>query len=270
MKNIKIYFIIILGIFVNAPYSYSQKYFEVAKKEYLYGDLQKSIELLTASIKHNEEIAKSYMYRGAAKAFLKMYSDALVDLNLSKKIDPNNPKMYFYFGKFYLLKGNYDSALKYFNIAISKDPKDAVSYDGRATVKGLLNNFNGAIQDDNIAISLDSSNQIYYTNRGFAKFQLRQYEASIKDFDISLKLEANHKAYANRGYAFYKLGLQLKAIDDYTNALSIMPDDFEIFYRRGLSYVEIGKIKEACADLNKSKELGYKPAEKELLKIRCN
>lgn len=269
MKNIKIYFIIFLGFFINQPYSFSQKYFEVAKKEYLYGDLQKSIDLLTESINHNEEIAKSYMYRGSAKAFLKMYPEALVDLNLSKKIDPINPKIYFYFGKFYLLKGNYDSALQYFNLAISKDAKDAVIYDGRATVKGLLKNYNGAIQDDNIAIKLDSTKQIYYTNRGFAKFQLKQYEAAIKDFNISLKLESNHKAYANRGYAFYKLGLQLKAIEDYTNALSIMPEDFEIFYRRGLSYVEIGKKKEACADFNKSKELGYKPAEKELLKIAC-
>jgi len=263
--SLKFLFILLIFYFP----SYSQKYFENGKKEYLEGDLTRAVELLTKSIENNEEVAKSYMFRGAARSFLRIFPEAWIDLNQSKKIDNTNDKLYYYFGKYYLLKGIYDSALYYFNISIAKDAQDAAAYDARATAKGLLNDFKGAIEDENIAIKLDPTKQIYYTDRGFAKFQLGLFNEAIEDFNSSLAIEPNHKAFANRGYAYSGLGLHSMAIDDFTKALEIMPGDYEIFYKRGMSYLSIGKKKEACLDLTKSSDMGYEPASKQMKENGC-
>ena len=73
-------------------------------------------------------------------------------------------------------------------------------------------------------------------------------------------MKPNQKAYADRGFAFANLGQHSKAIEDYSNALKILSQDSEIYYRRGLSYKAIGKMDEACKDFSKSAELGYEPA----------
>ena len=247
-----------------------QVHFKNACTEYFYGDLNKAVALFDISISEKEELAQSYMYRGAAKSFLKMFPGALKDLNTSKKIDSTNPKLDYYFGKYYLfLKSKNDSALFYYSKAIRKNPQYAAAYDERATVKIMLNDFKGAIEDENKAIGIDSTQQIYYTDRGFALFSLNHYKEAIKDYNTSLQIEPNHKAFADRGYAYYKLGLQQMAIEDYTRALNIMPDDLEIYYRRGVSYMAIGKKEEACEDFTRSKNMGYEPALKEMKKNNC-
>lgn len=243
--------------------------YETASKEYFQGDLNKAIALFTKSIENGEEIAKSYMYRGAAESFLNNFTDALADLNSSFKLDSLNDKIYYYYGKLYLFQGEYNTAIRYYSIAILKNPKYPAAYDERAVANSLLGDFEAAINDENTAIGIDSANQLYYTDRGFAKLKLGKYEAAIKDFDISLKLQVNQKAYADRGYAYSLIGLHLKAIEDYTKSLEINSQDGEVYYYRGISYSAIGRKNEACNDLSKSKKLGYTQSEELLTKLGC-
>jgi tetratricopeptide (TPR) repeat protein len=265
MKRIMIFMVFLLPCYCN-----SQQYFKNACKEYFTGDMNKSIELFTLSIENKQEIAKSYMYRGAAKAFLNKFDDALIDLNVSKLLDSSNPKLYYYFGKLYVFKGNGEKAIQYYSKAIAKDPKDPHSYDERAGAKILTADFAGVIEDENKAISLNDSIEYFYTVRGIAKVKLKQYSEAIKDFDASLNLEPNQKAYANRGVTYAALGNHQKAIEDYTKSLEIIPDDAEIFYYRGISYKAMKKNTEACSDLNKSRALGYPKAPDALRGIKCD
>ena len=245
-------------------------YFETASKEYFYGDLNKAIEFFTKSIIDKQEIANSYMYRGAAKGFLGKFSEALIDIDSSFSIDTSNKKINYYYGKIYLLKKEYKKAIQYTNKAIINNPRDAAAYDQRAIANMGLEHFTNAIVDDNIAIKIDSLKQIFYTNRGFAKLKLKEYEEAIKDFNNSLRLEPNQKAYANRGSAYSQLNQHQSAISDYTKSLEINPDDSEVLYYRGISYRTIKKMEEACSDLKRSRKLGYNNANDILKKIRCD
>lgn len=253
-----------------ASLCYGQNYFEEGSKEYFSLNFSRAIELFTKAILNDQEIAKSLMYRGAAKVFLNMPDDALNDLNLSKEVDSNYYKLYYYFGKLYLRNGRYDLAMNNYNKAIALNSNDAASYNERANVKILKSDYTGAINDANKSILIDSTKEYFYSDRGFARLKLKQYADAIKDFTKSLHLEPNQKAFANRGYAYSLINQHKNAVEDYTKSLSINPNDGEIYYYRAKSLVTLGKKNEACEDLKKSGELGYTQSDKALKEMKCN
>lgn len=263
------WFFVFFLIFFSS-YGYAQSYYEKGEKEYFYGDLNNSIALFTTAIQNNQELAKSHMYRGAAKIFLHMYAQSKLDLDSSKKIDSTYYKLYYYYGKLYLFEGNYVLALKYSNDAIAINKQDAAVFDQRGVIKGLMKNFKGAIADENEAIKLDSTKEIYFTDRGFTKTQQKQYREAILDYNKSIQIQPNQKAYANRGLAYSLIGEHLKAVDDYTKSLAINAEDFITYYYRGVSYKSLKKNKEACNDFIKSKNFNYLPALKALKNIKCD
>ncbi len=109
--------------------------YDEALKEYLYGDLNKSINLFTNLIETKQEVSKSYMYRGAANSFLANFNEAKRDLDSSFILDSSN-------------------------LAILRNAKDAAAYDQRAVVKSFLGDLKGAIKDGDTAIALDSTDKI--------------------------------------------------------------------------------------------------------------
>ena len=264
---------LLLCLIVNL--GFSQNYFEEGKKEYYASNNSKAIELFTKAILNDQEMAKSLMYRGAAKIFLGQFDEALADLESSKKIDSTSPKLYFYFGKLYLIGGKPDIAIPYYSKVIALNPRDSVAltasaYDERGGAKAITNDLVGALADLNAAIALDSTKENFYTDRGYTRILLKQYEAAIKDINQSLKIEPNHKAYADRGLALSMTNQHQKAIEDYTKALEFIHEDGEVLYLRGISYKALGKKAEACADLNKSNELGYPKSGAVLKELKCD
>ena len=55
-----------------------------------------------------------------------------------------------------------------------------------------------------------------------------------------------------RGRAYYKLGQNHRAINDYTKAIQLDPDYDLAYYNRGLAYVRLGEYQNANADKDKA------------------
>ena len=224
-------YIIIFFFFLIENFCYSQKQYELGYKEYLYGDLNKALDLFSKSIEDNQEVAKSYMMRGVTKAYLNDFYHAIEDLNESHKIDSSDYYLYYSYGKVYVLSGFYNKGLEYLNRAIFINQNDEYVYDYRAITKIKLDDYEGAIKDENIAITLNPKIDYFYNARGFAKAGLKMYK---------------------------------EAIEDYTKALELIPEDYFMYYYRGLAYKKLNKKDLACNDFKKSAELGYSLASKEL------
>lgn len=268
MKKLKKVLLIVFLVFNSA--SYSQDNFNSGYNEYMYGDLNKAVKILSSCIERKEELSKSYMYRGAAQMFLNEFSKSESDLNSSLKMDSKNEKIYFYFGKLYTLKKEYTKAIENYRIAISKKPDYAEAYNEMASVKGLQGNYIDALQDSNLAIAIDSTNQLFYSNRGFTKIKLGKIEESITDFDLSLKIKPNKKAFSNRGLAYLYLKNYLLAIENFSEALNFESNDPEVLYYRGSCYETIGKIEEACKDYTKSVSIiNNKSSSEGLIRLKC-
>jgi tetratricopeptide (TPR) repeat protein len=93
--------------------------------------------------------------------------------------------------------------------------------------------------------------------------QLTNYQDAIADYNRSISIRPSHKALADRGFAFLKLKSYQSAIDDFTQALDIYPNDYYLFYYRGLAYKGLGKKEEACSDFRSCVNLGYLKAQDE-------
>ncbi len=260
MFRLKLYLITFFILSIS-NFCLSQNYYEEGMKQYFNGnDDNKSIELFTKAIENSQEVSKALMMRGAAKIQLKKYSDALLDLNSSMRIDSNYYKTYFYYGRLYFIQGFYQSALKYYSLALAKNPKDSDSYNERAASKGKLGDFKGAIQDEDSAIYYNPKDAEYYCNRGYAKFELNKPDEAINDYNTSIHLQPTASAYCNRGIAFAAKQNHSNAIQDYTKAIEMNPDKLDFYYYRGLSYKKTNEKNAACADFVKSAKMGFPPA----------
>lgn len=65
-------------------------------------------------------------------------------------------------------------------------------------------------------------------------------------------------AYVNRGNAYDERGQIDKAIEDYSQAISMHPNYADAYYNRGITYHKIGKFYDATSDFKKACEMGSK------------
>lgn len=255
-------------LFFNFIIGFGQNYFQEGCKQYYeFDDYNKAIELFTKAIENNQELANSYLLRGASKIVSGQYAGATADLEASIAIDSNNYKAYYYYGRFYFTQGFFQTSIKYYDKAIMKNPKAAANaYDDRAIAKAEKGDYNSALIDEATAISLEPKRSNYWCNRGIIKLKLKLYKESISDFDEAIKLDNDPQAYSNRGVAYSELKLYSKAIDDFTISIEKLPYAKDLPYLRGLSYIAIGKKDLACIDFEKSQKMGHSIAQQALNK----
>lgn len=252
--SISSYLVIIITLLFNF-HAYSQTDFKAALDVYETQDFAKAIELFTNTINSGKDEAKSLMYRSDCYVSLGKFEEAKKDLDLSLKTDPSTKKLHYFFGRYYLFKNDPENAIKAFTEAIEHDVNDDQSYDGRALAKIQLKDFKGAIADDDLAIQLYQNDRTFYNNRGFAKSLLEQYEEALKDFNISISISPNSKAYANKGLIYAEMELFTMAIDNFSQALEINPNNPEILFYRGHCFEILNKTGEACTDYISSRNI---------------
>ena len=90
----------------------------------------------------------------------------------------------------------------------------------------------------------------------------------VRDFSKAVSLKKDlEDAYLNRGNTFMKIGRFEEATKDYDVAISYYPDFAMAFYNRGIANHNLGNNTQACDDIKKSLELGFKQAEDTLMKM---
>ena len=89
-------------------------------------------------------------------------------------------------------------------------------------------------------------------DRGLAHLRGGRYAQAQADFDETLGTSA--AALANRGVARARQGDLDGAIEDYTRALELAPEDAEILFNRGNAWVAKGEYQRAVADFMRAVE----------------
>jgi serine/threonine protein kinase len=84
----------------------------------------------------------------------------------------------------------------------------------------------------------------------------KRYEKAIETYTLAIELNPNDYAlYNNRGAAYHADGEFQKAIADYTKAAELNPYHFSAYNNRGAAFEDIGDIERAVADYRKALEL---------------
>jgi serine/threonine protein kinase len=95
-----------------------------------------------------------------------------------------------------------------------------------------------------------------FYRKGDDFFTRRKYDKAIENYTLAIELNPNEFGlYNNRGAALYATGEFRKAIADYTKALELNPYHFSAYNNRGVAYENVGEIEQALADYRKALEL---------------
>jgi tetratricopeptide (TPR) repeat protein len=88
-----------------------------------------------------------------------------------------------------------------------------------------------------------------YNNRGVAYRVKANYAQAIDDFNEAIRLVPNNaNAFNNRGVAYRNMGDLDRAVADYDQAILIKPDYVAAFYNRGLALADKKEYAKAISD----------------------
>jgi tetratricopeptide (TPR) repeat protein len=95
-----------------------------------------------------------------------------------------------------------------------------------------------------------------FHRQGDEFYARKRYEKAIETYTLAVELNPNDYAlYNNRGAAYHANGEFQKAIADYTRAAELNPYHFSAYNNRGAAYEDLGDIERAVADFRKALEL---------------
>ena len=89
----------------------------------------------------------------------------------------------------------------------------------------------------------------------------QEYQEAIEHYTEAIHLDPNNAlVYGNRGLAYYFLGQRQRAIQDFDKAIQLDPDAALAYGNRGLAYSDLGEHQRAIRDYNKAIQLGTNDA----------
>ena len=173
---------------------------------------------------------------------------------------------------------SYQQARVLLDKALQYRTDNAEAYFHRAMVKEQLNDAEGALVDYQIVLLLDSTYKEAAFNRAKLRYHLKQYQQSAEDFNkvlgmgssgtqalyfkstplnkegstgiqsISTTFSMDSDIHNYIGLCYQSQGQHSEAIMAFDQAISLRPDDANYLINRGLSYVALGKSKNAITD----------------------
>ncbi len=120
-----------------------------------------------------------------------------------------------------------------------------------------MDKFPQALADFNRAIALQSSQPVFYHGRGRTQQRLGDLKAALADFNLAIEhsLQFTDKidfqlatVYDYRAEVHRCGGNYLEALEDGDRAITLNPRFADAYFRRGLTYAELGDLKLSMLD----------------------
>lgn len=221
-----------------------------------------AIEDYNQAIQLNPKDAFTYRASADAKRKSGDNAGAIADYNQAIKLNPEDAEAYKNRGKARAELGDYAEAIEDYSQVLKLNPKYVFTYHDRADIKQKLGDYTGAIEDYNqvitklkdgsftytyqtehglttTTITPDDSYVYYvYNNRGWAKREQGDYTGAIEDFTRAIELKPDDAyAYTNRAGVKRELDDYNGAIEDYNQAIKLKPDNANAYLGRGMAKV---------------------------------
>jgi tetratricopeptide (TPR) repeat protein len=108
-----------------------------------------------------------------------------------------------------------------------------------------------------------------HANKGVELAQGGAYEEAIEEFTKAIKISPEDaRLYNDRGRVYHRMNRLLEAIEDFSTAIKLAPKDYAGYSERGAAQVSQNQMDAAIADLNKALEL--KPDDAQTLRFRAS
>ncbi len=205
-------------------------------------------------------------------------------------VNPACGRCYLNIGRIYAQQNDFKKALNYLDKAVVADPKDELLLSNRAKIKEMSGDKFGALTDHNKAIAIAPTNADGYTERGIYNLNQKYAALAFADFNKAIALKPNSSypyfylskiKYENndladalkdidkailsddqqgrlfnfRGIIYSALKQYKNALENFSTAIKLNPDDFSSYLSRAQVYYGLENMDAACQDYSKAKSL---------------
>jgi tetratricopeptide (TPR) repeat protein len=197
-------------------------------------------------------------------ALVKNYSRALELLHQIRDPDKEDADVLFNIGLCERELKNFKGAGLYFKIYTDSFPNNPDGWASLAECKFQSSEFDEGIRLADRAIQLDASSLAAWTVRGNCQKSIGQFENALASYKKANQIQPAVEAYLNAGLIFAQINKPAEAIDSFTAAIKLAPNQARLRVTRGDAFQGLGKIQEAVADYKAA--LALTPADGETLK----
>lgn len=172
--------------------------------------------------------ADAYRETGMAAYEASNFQDAIDNFTCVIELEPENPIAHNNLGLFYKLIGDYDIAFTYFAIAEELDPEYTQLFANRGNAYTEIGQSEAAIVDFEKAFALNPEGMTVFnfTNWGSSSYNQEDYENAVNQYSQALTLLPEHvNALTGRGFSYIALGEFTLALSDFRQVVAIAPEN---------------------------------------------
>ena len=149
-------------------------------------------------------------------------NEALKNLLLLTRLEPNNGDHYFNAGSIYEAAGRYDTALGFMQKAIKLSPKNAKAHAEMGLMYYRMKNFPEARKEIDTALKLSPDFYTSYYYLGKIQKDAKDYSSAVKSFEKAQRdPEIKQKAIIEHGSCYLMAGRYDNAIVDFQRAIEL-------------------------------------------------
>jgi tetratricopeptide (TPR) repeat protein len=160
-------------------------------------------------------------------------------------------------GEAYQISGRWNEAMADFDKATTLNPQDSRPYQGRAQYYISVGKLDEAIEQANASVATNDPYSWWALPMRSRLYHIRgEVEFALKDYNVLVQGQPQNYVYlTQRGFAYYELGDQEKALADFNNALTINPKLLHAYFGRSLVNAAKGEDALAQGDLEKVRHM---------------
>jgi tetratricopeptide (TPR) repeat protein len=196
-----------------------------------------------------------YYQRALVQKVLKNYYQVLADCKRILEQSPHHPSARWLNAVALVKVENYQIALFSLNQHIDTYPQDPNGYCYRGICYERLERFSEALADFDRAISIQSRQHVFHHARGRTRQKLGDLQGALADFNVTIDLKPRAAVYDDRSEVHRCLGNHVEALQDCDRAIELNPKFIEAYFRRGLTYTEMGDLELALVNYTNTLDL---------------
>lgn len=217
-----------------------------------------AIRRLTQLIQTEPANAAAFSARSTVLFQRGKLDEALADMNRAVELRPQEPRFLNNRALLLLSFQRHDQAITDADRALALQPDYPQAWNHRGLALFSQGKVAEAIVAYDAALSVDPDYVDALNNRGFARLHHRQLEGALADLNRVLTLNPKYvNGYLNRGMLRLAVRDFEGAVADLTEGTLLAPLDARLFDFRRQAYLAMGLTREAQADADHLKQLGW-------------